>query len=140
MLNTVALVGRLTRTPELRRTNSGDGVISFTIAFDNRTKDAEGKKTASFINCTAWRQTAEIIAKYADKGSLVSVDGYLVENRFTRKDGTNGSRVEVVVNNFYMLERKSNDNFSTNDGYKADTDEQKVEVPSIELADDDLPF
>ena len=99
MVNRVVLVGRLTKDPELRRTNNGTPVTSFTLAFTNRTKNADGSNSSSFVNCTAWNKTAEIVSQYCSKGSQLCVDGRLVETKFQRKDGTNASRVEIVVEN-----------------------------------------
>ena len=73
MINNVVIVGRLTRDPELRRTNSGVSVCSFTVAVDNRTKNPDGSKSASFIPCTVFQQTADNMTKFLRKGSLVGI-------------------------------------------------------------------
>ena len=106
MVNRVVLVGRLTRDPELRRTNSGLQVTSFTLAFTNRTKNADGTSSSSFVTCTAWNKMAEIISQYCKKGSQLCVDGRLQENKYQRKDGTNASTVEIVVENIELLGKK----------------------------------
>ena len=76
MLNRVVIVGRLVRDPELRKTASDRSVVAFTVALDNRTTN-NGEKSTSYIPCTAWNSTAESIAKFMKKGSLVGVDGHL---------------------------------------------------------------
>ena len=80
MINRVVLVGRLTRDPELRRTQNGAAVTSFTVAVDNRfSRDQEN--SASFINIVCWNQTAEFVAQYIKKGNLVGVDGRLQDRK-----------------------------------------------------------
>ena len=84
MMNRVVLVGRLTRDPELRRTTNGTAVTSFSIAIDNRVaRDAQ--KSTSFFNIVAWNQTAENVAKYVRKGSLVGIDGRLQQRSYEKK-------------------------------------------------------
>ena len=80
-LNSVVLIGRLVRNPELRKTNSGVAVVSFTVAVDNITK-AGAEKSTSFIPCTSWNKTAELVAKYCTKGSLVAIDGRLNQRSY----------------------------------------------------------
>ncbi len=144
MVNRVVLVGRLTKDPELRRTNSGSAVASFTLAFTNRQKNADGSNSSSFVTCTAWNKTAEVISQYCSKGSQICVDGRLVETRFQRKDGTNASRIEIIVENIELLGRK-NTTEDRNDGYVADTSsvdvyEKESDSAAGDIADDDLPF
>ena len=88
MLNHIAIMGRLTRDPELRRTGSGGAVASFTVAVDRdfAPKDGGERKT-DFINCVAWRQTGEFISKYFTKGRMIVVDGRLEMRDWTDKDG-----------------------------------------------------
>ncbi len=74
MINRVVLVGRLTKDPELRRTQSGTSVVSYTIAV-NRRSAQPGQPDADFINCVAWNKTAELMAQYLHKGSLIGVEG-----------------------------------------------------------------
>lgn len=148
MVNRVVLVGRLTRDPELRRTNSGLQVTSFTLAFTNRTKNADGTSSSSFVTCTAWNKMAEIISQYCKKGSQLCVDGRLQENKYQRKDGTNASTVEIVVENIELLGKKSDSQSSNNSGYSSDyvqsnvapSEEKTDDMQNVDLADDDLPF
>ena len=86
MINRVILVGRITKEPELRTTASGINVLSFTLAFDNKNKNADGTRGSSFINCTAWRNNADIIAKYCHKGSQIGIDGSLQERKYQRNN------------------------------------------------------
>lgn len=146
MLNRVVLVGRLTRDPELRKTNSGNSVASFTVAVDNWQKDAEGNKTASFIPCTVFNQSAENVSKYARKGSLVGVDGRLTQRTFTRKDGTKGSTFEIICDSVQFLEPKSSqtgvnsdNNDTLNLSQESPVDDSK-NLESIDFPDEDLPF
>lgn len=147
MINRVCLIGRLTRDPELRRTNSGMGVTSFTVAFDNRTKNPDGSKSTSFISCTAWNKTAEYVCNYLKKGSLVSIDGRLQERKYQRQDGTNASVVEIIVENIGSLSSRPQNGSQpssvgtgvANDDYSSD-DSNVQDILGTDLADDDLPF
>lgn len=147
MINRVVLVGRLTKTPELKTTTSGLSVLTFTLAFDNKTKGADGQKTSSFINCTAWRQQAEFIAKYCEKGTQIGVDGSLQERRYQRRDGSNASTIEVVVDSVTLLNSKNQGTANSQPVNQSATAYVPDEMPSDDLlsdegdlADDDLPF
>ncbi|MBR0033834.1 MAG: single-stranded DNA-binding protein, partial [Bacilli bacterium] len=84
MMNRICLVGRLTRDPELRRTNSEVAVCSFTLAVDDRVKDAQGNKTTTFIGVTVFNNQADNCAKFLRKGSLAGVDGRIRQRTFER--------------------------------------------------------
>lgn len=148
MINRVVLVGRMTRDPELRKTNNGTSVVSFTLAIDNRTKGPNGEKTTSFIPCQVWNQQAENCARYTRKGSLVGVEGRLNQRSFDTKDGRHASVVEVICDSVQFLEKKSEGTTSSQDmGYAPDVEPSYAEpspenknVSSIDVADDDLPF
>lgn len=107
MLNHIVLMGRLTRDPELRRTNSGTAVASFTLAVDRDfgPKDG-GEKETDFIECVAWKNTAEFISKYFSKGRMAVVSGRLQIRRWNDKDGNKRSTAEVVVDNAYFGDSK----------------------------------
>ena len=105
MLNTVALMGRLTADPELRYTTSNIPVTSFTIAVDRAFKNGEERQT-DFINIVAWRQRAEFASKYFRKGQLIAVDGSIQTRRYQDKDGNNRTAFEVVANNLHFAERR----------------------------------
>lgn len=139
-LNRVVLVGRIVRDPELKRTNSGTPVTSFTIAVDNLTK-AGGEKTASFIPCTSWNKTAENVAKYCSKGSLVGVDGRLNQRSYEDKNGQKRSVVEVTAESVQFLERKGANEESNNEPQPEEiTSKSTVAHEGIDSSDDDLPF
>ena len=89
MINRVILVGRLTRDVEVRRTTSGLSVAQFTVACDRRfsRQDNNGGQNADFINCVAWRQTADFLGTYAKKGNLVGVEGRIQTRTYDDKDG-----------------------------------------------------
>ena len=143
MINNVVLVGRLTRDPELRRTNSGVSVCSFTVAVDNPTRDADGNRTTSFINCSVFQNTADNMTKFLKKGSLVGIVGRLNQRKFVRKDGTNGSVVEVVCEIVQFLEPKGEGKQQEPIAFESDVVNAKEEsknLDSLDLPDDDLPF
>lgn len=97
MLNHICLHGRLTKDPELRRTQAGVAVTSFSIACDQDFTDKDGKRPTDFIDCTAWRQTAEFIAKYFQKGSEIIVSGRLQNEKWTDSQGNKRISNKVVV-------------------------------------------
>ncbi|WP_208560519.1 single-stranded DNA-binding protein [Marinilactibacillus kalidii] len=124
MINNVVLVGRLTRDAELRYTGSGTAVASFSIAVERTFTNAQGERETDFINCVAWRKTAEIISNFTRKGSLVGVTGRIQTRNYTNNEGRKVYITEVVCENFQMLEPKSvtekrsqNDNDSSGSGY-----------------------
>ena len=103
MLNHITIMGRLTRDPELRRTGSGLAVASFTVAVDRDFgKNENGEKETDFIDCVAWRNTAEFVSKYASKGRMVAVSGRLQIRSWTDKDGNKRRTAEVVADNVYF--------------------------------------
>ncbi|WP_423190343.1 single-stranded DNA-binding protein [Alkalibacterium sp. f15] len=123
MINNVVLVGRLTRDAELRYTGSGIAVASFTVAVERPYTNAQGERETDFINCVAWRKTAEIISNFTRKGSLVGVTGRMQTRNYTNNEGRKVYITEVVCENFQMLEPKSvtekraqNDGSSSNSG------------------------
>ena len=112
MLNHITIMGRLTRDPELRRTGSGTAVASFSVAVDRDFgKNENGEKETDFIDCVAWRNTAEFISKYASKGRMVVVSGRLQIRSWTDKDGNKRRTAEVVADNVYFGDsRRDSDN------------------------------
>ncbi|MDH4261882.1 MAG: single-stranded DNA-binding protein [Spirochaetia bacterium] len=108
-INRVILVGRLTRDPELKSTNSGSYLCRFTLA-SNRTifqKDGENKEEVGFFDCVAWGKLAEIISKYSQKGRRVGIDGSLRFSSWENTEGKRQSKVEVFVENFQFLDAKN---------------------------------
>lgn len=107
MLNICALQGRLARDPELRQTNTGKQVATFTLAVDRGRKDANGKSVADWIPVIAWERAAEFAYKWLTKGQMVAVDGRLQSRTYTAKDGTNRTALEVVANNINFCGSKA---------------------------------
>ena len=99
MLNVVAIMGRLVADPELRTTQSGTNVCSFRIACDRNFARQGEQRQADFIDIVAWRQQAEFVSKYFQKGSLIAIEGSLQTRQYQDKNGNNRTAVEVVANN-----------------------------------------
>lgn len=134
MINRVVLVGRLTRDPELRRTQNGTAVASFSLAIDNRLKDEDGNKTTSFIPCVVWNQQAENCVRFIHKGSLVGIEGRLNQRTYQNKEGNNVQVIEVMCDSVQFLEPKKDE---TQSATQSSENNKKVDnVPD----DDSLPF
>lgn len=116
-LNHITIMGRLTADPELRRTGNGTAVASFTVAVDRDYAPQGQEKETDFINCVAWRQTGEFVAKYFTKGRMIVVDGRLEMRKYTDKNGNNRIAAEVVANQCYFGDSKRED--SNQGGYSA---------------------
>ena len=140
MVNRVVLVGRITRDPELRSTNSGKKVTSVTIAIDNLSKNPDGTKSTSFIPVTVWNNSAAVLCRYTRKGSLIGVDGRLTQRSFKRNDGTNASVVEVIADSITLLEPKGTSTQVDNSGYEPDEQSISADLETPDIADNDLPF
>ena len=137
MLNHIVIMGRLTRDPELRRTGSGLAVTGFTLAVDRDFADKEsGERGCDFIDCVAWRQTAEFVSNYFSKGRMAVVSGRLQIRSWTDKDGNKRRTAEVVADNVYFGDSKHDADTTGNSGYQAPA------TNFGELTDDDpeLPF
>ena len=107
MLNHIVLMGRLTRDPEVRYTQSQIPVASFTVEVDRDYSGRDGaEKQTDFISCTAWRSTAEFIGKYFHQGSMIVVSGRLQSRKYQDRDGNNRTAWEVVADNVYFGEGK----------------------------------
>ena len=102
MLNKIILMGRLTRDPELRRTQSGTAVTSFSLAVDRDFKSQSGEKETDFIDIVAWRNTAEFVNKYFSKGRMAVVEGRLQIRDWTDRDGGKRRSAEVIADNVYF--------------------------------------
>ena len=107
MLNKVILTGRLTAKPELKSTQSGVNVTSFSLAVQRNYKNAQGEYDTDFINCNAWRSQAEFITKYFDKGQLITVVGSLTSRKYEDAEGHKRTAFEVVVDEAMFAESKS---------------------------------
>ena len=117
MLNKIILMGRLTRDPELRQTQSGTKVASFSLAVDRDFKSQNGEKETDFIDVVAWRSTAEFVSKYFTKGRMAVVEGRLQIRDWTDKAGNKRTTAEVVADNVYFADSKrseSNENQKEN--------------------------
>jgi len=99
MLNVVAIMGRLVANPELRTTQSGINVVSFRIACDRNYARAGEQRQADFFDVVAWRQQAEFVSKYFQKGSLIAIEGSLQSRQYQDKNGNNRTAIEIVANN-----------------------------------------
>lgn len=106
MLNHISIMGRITKDIELRRTPTGVPVASFTLAVDRDFKEKNGEKETDFIDCVAWRNTAEFVEKYFSKGRMAIVAGRLQIRSWTDKDGNKRRTAEVVADNVYFGDSK----------------------------------
>ena len=106
MLNKVFVMGRLARDPELRRTQNGTAVASFTLAVDRDYKGASGERETDWIDCVAWRQSGEFVSRYFTKGRMAVVEGRLQIRDWTDKDGNKRTTAEVVADNIYFGDSK----------------------------------
>lgn len=153
MINRVVLVGRITRDPMLRKTQSGTSVVSFSIACNRRTKQ-EGQPDADFINCVAWNKTADFMAQYVKKGALLGVEGRIQTRNYDDATGKKVYVTEVVAENVQFLESKkdaaNNAGYvpqpsSEPSGYQPDNNASSFEsdfssADTLDIASDDLPF
>lgn len=139
MFNLVILTGRLTADPELKTTQSGVSVVSFSIAVQRKYKSGEDPIT-DFINVVAWRSSAEFISKYFKKGNMIGIEGSIQTRKYQDKDGNSRTAFEVIANNVQFVETKRENStdvsapspsFSSNN-----TDFSEIQAS----ADDDLPF
>lgn len=103
MINRVVLVGRLVRDPELRYTQNGAAVTSFTVAVNRSFTNSQGERDADFIGCTIWRKAAENFANFTHKGSLVGIDGCIQTSSYDNQQGERVYRTDVIVENFSLL-------------------------------------
>ena len=112
MLNVVAIMGRLVADPELRTTPAGHSVCSFRIACDRSYVQQGQQRQADFIDIVAWRQQADFVSKYFQKGSMIAIDGSLQTRKYQDKNGNNRTAVEVVANNISFAGAKRQDSQS----------------------------
>lgn len=126
MLNNVVLMGRLTRDPEIRHTQSGIPVANFSLAVERDYAPQQGEKAVDFINCVAWRSTAEIIGKHVTKGQLIVINGRLQTREWTDQSGGKRYATEVVAENMYFTgkrEQSGEQQGSTSDFVELDDDD-----------------
>lgn len=127
MLNSVVLIGRMTKDPELRYTQTGKAVVSFALAVDRPFKNQSGEKEVDFINCVQWGKGAEFTAQYTQKGSLVATEGRIQVRTYEDKSGQKRWVTEVVVENVRFLDRKK------------ETGTESIGT-EVEFNDSDIPF
>lgn len=143
MLNQIVLMGRLTRDPELRHTQTGTAVASFSLAVDRDFGSRDGEKQTDFIDIVAWRNTAEFVSKYFAKGRMAVVSGRLQIREWTDKEGGKRRSAEIVADNVYFGDSKKD-----HDGgreYSPATESYTAPVTGSDFAeldddDGDLPF
>lgn len=141
MFNLVVLTGRLTADPELKTTQNGISVTTFSIAVNRNYRAGEEQQT-DFINIVAWRQRAEFITKYFKKGSLIGIEGSIQTRKYQDKNGNNRTAFEVVVNNVQFVESKRDS------GTAAPSENEPASFSNADVndfseigeIDDDLPF
>ena len=147
-MNRVLLIGRLTKDVELRKTASGTSVVSFFVAVNRRVASGAEPQT-DFVNCVAWNKTAELMAQYLHKGSLIGVEGR-IQTRNYDKEGTRIYVTEVVADSVQFLDPKSN-NTNRNDygmpNYESDVSyeegqgsEDTFTMDAFDPSNEDLPF
>lgn len=107
-MNVVCLLGRLTATPELKTTQSGVSVTSFSVAVDRTYQPKGAERQTDFINCVAWRNTADFVCRYFQKGQRIALQGSLQSRSYTDKNGNNRTVFEVIVDNAFFAESKAN--------------------------------
>lgn len=154
MINNVVLVGRLTKDPELKYTQSGIAVTRFTLAVNRTFTNQQGQREADFINCITWRKQAENTANFLNKGSLAGIEGRIQTSNFEGKDGNRIFMTEILVDRVQFLEPKGS---RVQEGYHTEYDGQQYDTranatsqqqyqnnkpsgPPMDVGDDDLPF
>ena len=147
MLNHITIMGRLTRDPELRMTQSQTQVVSFTLAVDRDFGGRDGsERQTDFIDCVAWRQTAEFVSKYFQKGRMAVVSGRLQSRKWETREGEKRTSWEVVADNVYFGDSRrdgdSNESRTYTRDYEAPKSSPKASSPFEDLGGDDgeLPF
>ena len=156
MINNVVLVGRLTKDPDLRYTTSGTGVATFTLAVNRNFTSADGNREADFINCVIWRKSAETLANYARKGTLLGITGRIQTRSYDNQQGQKVYVTEVIADNFQLLESKKVDssqntqgggvsnnqtnNYTRNQQNRNNDESDPFGNSSIDISDDSLPF
>ena len=144
MVNRVVLVGRLTKDPELRKTSSDISFATFTLAVDNRIREADGTRGTIFIDCRVFRDQADNLVKNTRKGSKVAVDGSLNQRNFERKDGTKGKAIEIIVDSVTFLDPNPNKDVNALNEPSFDdvaaNQSSGNNLDSIDLSDEGLPF
>lgn len=140
MLNDVLLQGRFVKDPELRRTQAGDAVTSFTLAVERDIQNRDGVRETDYIDCVAWRKTAEFVDRNFTKGKMAIVKGRLTIRKFEDRDGNKRSKAEVVADSVYFGESRSGENppaYEKPAEKRMQTEEDFTQIDESGL---DLPF
>ena len=137
MLNSVVLVGRLTKDPELRYTPSNQAVATFSLAVNRRFKNQNGDREADFINCVIWRQQAENLANWAKKGALIGITGSIQTRNYENQQGQRVYVTEVVAEQFQLLESQKERGNQSQGNSQPDFGR---DTSPMDISDDDLPF
>ena len=141
MLNKVIIMGRMTKDPELKYTPSRVPVTSFSIAVNRSYKNPDGNYASDFLDCVAWRGTAEFITRYFQKGSLCAIEGTLQTRSWEDKNKNKRKAVEIIVENIYFAGEKKNGGENDVSEYDSDAFDFPEEDEFIELGDDEeIPF
>lgn len=139
MINRVVLVGHLTRDPDVKKTQSGLSVATFTVACDRRFSGDKGQdKQTDFINCVAWRQSADFLGQYAHKGAIIGVDGRLQIDTYDDKEGKRVYKTSVQCDNIKLISGygKQTETAKENQCYSVEVEADST----LEISSDDLPF
>lgn len=148
MINRTVLVGRLTKDPEIRYTQSGTAVANFTMAVNRQFTNANGEREADFISCIVWRKAAENFCNFTHKGSLVGIDGRIQTSSY-EKEGHRVYSTQVVLDDFSLLEPKqqgqqrgqqSNASDALHDNFGQTTNNYSQNNNDFGIDDNDLPF
>ena len=146
MINSICLVGRMTRDAELRYTPSNQAVATFTLAVNRNFKNQAGEREADFINCVIWRQQAENLANWAKKGALIGVTGRIQTRSYDNQQGQRVYVTEVIADSFQLLESRNSQNQQQSvPDFKSVPDFSRNDSPfgntnPMDISDDDLPF
>lgn len=141
MLNHITIMGRLTRDPEMRTTQSGVAVASFTLAVDRDFGGKDGgEKQTDFIDCTAWRHTAEFVSKYFSKGRMAVVSGRLQIDNYTDNDGNKRRSAKVIADNIYFGDSKKDGTTGGQSEESASFTPAPSDFVPVNVDDGELPF
>ena len=152
-MNSINLIGRLTKDLEIKKTQNGNSFVNFTIAINRTYTSASGERETDFINCVAWNKTAENMAAYVSKGALIGVEGRIQTRTYDDNDGKRVYLTEVYVDNLQFLESRSSSNQpSTNQNFQQKSEDNFFSdfnesskgtsdiLSNLDISDDELPF
>ena len=146
MLNVITLVGRLTRDPELRRTNSGTSVGAFTVACDDGRKGPNGERQTLFMDCTIFGNQSDTLVKFFHKGNLIGVYGRLTSRKYVNGQGVSVTAYQIIADRIEFVESAakmgSDATMPGDDGFQTQTSpvSDKHNTETIDVPDEDLPF